>query len=90
MKITWGNIPVMKKLIEYLNAMPPHERQAFARQCGTTEGYMRKVASTGGFLNPVVCSAIERLTYRGVTRESLRPTDYWQIWPELANAKAEG
>jgi len=29
------------------------------------------------------CLAIERATEGGVTRQELRPTDYWRIWPDL-------
>lgn len=32
------------------------------------------------------CTRIERLTLRQVTRRDLRPDDYLDIWPELADA----
>lgn len=79
----------MRELIEYLNSLPMEKRQAFAKQCGTSEGYMRKAASVGDCLNPMVCSAVERLTCGAVTRQSLRPQDYWLIWPDLKAPKAK-
>lgn len=35
------------------------------------------------------CAAIERATEGAVTRQDLRPDDWRDIWPELAEAKAE-
>lgn len=29
------------------------------------------------------CAAIERATQGAVTRQELRPDDYWLIWPDL-------
>jgi len=36
------------------------------------------------------CPEIERLTGRLVTRQMLRPDDWRQIWPELAERLTEG
>lgn len=51
---------------------------------------MRRCASTGCVLNPLVCLAIERATGGQVTRQDLRPDDYWLIWPDLAAPQEEG
>ena len=40
-------------------------------------GYADRVPS------PANCLAIERATDGEVTRQDLRPTDYWLIWPDL-------
>jgi DNA-binding transcriptional regulator YdaS (Cro superfamily) len=32
------------------------------------------------------CIAIERATAGAVTRRDLRPDDWWQIWPEMAQS----
>lgn len=32
------------------------------------------------------CPAIERLTCKQVSRQALRPTDWYHIWPELAES----
>lgn len=73
----------MKKLIDYLNKLPKIDRAAFASACETSEGYMRKCASVGGCLQPSACNTVERLTAGAVTRQDLRPHDYWRIWPDL-------
>lgn len=31
----------------------------------------------------VRCSDVERVTAGAVTRQELRPDDYWRIWPDL-------
>lgn len=38
---------------------------------------------------PKHCQAIERLTSGQVTRKDLRPNDWQNYWPELANTPAE-
>jgi DNA-binding transcriptional regulator YdaS (Cro superfamily) len=79
----------MKELTEYLNSLPKSDRQAFAVACGTTEGYMRKAVSVGDVLNATACTAIERITGGQVTRQDLRPDDYWLIWPDLKAPKSK-
>jgi len=41
-------------------------------------GYAGRVPS------PIYATAIERATNGLVTRQDLRPNDWWLIWPELA------
>jgi len=36
------------------------------------------------------CVAIERATGGAVTRRDLRPSDWWKIWPELADDEMLG
>ena len=72
------------ELKDYLNQLPPSERQRFAADCGTSLGYLRKAISVGQFLSAAVCVCIERLTKGAVTRAELRPRDYWLIWPDLS------
>lgn len=43
----------------------------------------------GRLPSPANCLAIERATGGAVTRQDLRPTDYWLIWPDLPAPKAE-
>lgn len=76
----------MKELIEFVNALPPEERDLFAERVGTTVGYMRKAASVGQELKPELCVAIEQETKTKVTRQMLRPDDWMRIWPELTEA----
>jgi DNA-binding transcriptional regulator YdaS (Cro superfamily) len=37
----------------------------------------------GRLPSPANCVAIERATGGAVTRQDLRPDDYWLIWPDL-------
>lgn len=74
----------MKSLIRYFNSLCQERRALFLSQSGLTEGYLRKACSTGQSLNPVYCVAIERATGGAVTRRDLRPDDWQDIWPELA------
>jgi len=36
------------------------------------------------------CARIERLTNGAITRQELRPDDWQEIWPELANTEGKG
>lgn len=73
--------------MEYLNSLPVAEQSSFAQRCGTTVGYLRKAVSVGQLLKAVVCVSIERETNGQVTRKDLRPDDWQDIWPELANSE---
>lgn len=37
---------------------------------------------------PGYCAAIERATRGQVTRQDLRPADFWRIWPDLTEPAA--
>lgn len=51
----------------------------------TAVGQWRKPEQTGGRpVPPKQCVRIERLTAGRVTRRDLRPDDWREIWPELA------
>lgn len=39
--------------------------------------------------SPENCFAIERATKGDVTRQELRPDDFWRIWPDLAHLAPE-
>lgn len=74
----------MDKLLAYLNSLSKEARLAFAVACGTSEGYMRKAASCGQVFGAAMCVAIERHSNGQVTRQDLRPIDWRDNWPELA------
>lgn len=73
----------MEELLAYINGSTAEQRSAFATDCDTTINYLRKAISTGQLLGPVLCVAIERATSGHVTRKTLRPADWQDIWPEL-------
>ena len=66
---------------------------ALARALGVTAPtigqWLNPGVSTGRAVPPKQCVRIERLTDGKVTRIDLRPDDYFEIWPELAAAKAQ-
>ncbi len=51
--------------------------------------WLRPGTSTGRPVPPKQCVRIEQLTRGQVTRQALRPADWKEIWPELANDRAE-
>lgn len=67
----------MKAVLKYLSSLAPHERDAFARRCGTSVGYLRKAASAGQKLGGALCIAIERESRRAVVCEEIRPDVDW-------------
>jgi hypothetical protein len=73
------------KLIDYINAMPELDRHSFAKKCGTSVGYIRKVMSSRKplFFGPAICRKLEVETDGLVTRQELRPKDWHEIWPEI-------
>ena len=75
----------MEKLLQFINSMPPSERDLFAGRCGTSVSYLRKSVSLGQTLGPALCVAIERASGGQVRRADLRD-DWRQIWPELDTA----
>ena len=75
----------MEKLLNYLNAMAPADRDLFAGRCGTTQNYLRKAISTRQTFGPALCVQIERATAGEIRRADLR-SDWKLIWPELDTA----
>lgn len=77
----------MDKLKPFLRQMPPEAQAQFCSACGTTLGYVRKALSVGAVFGPALCVAFERESAGAVTRRDLRPDDWQDIWPELAESK---
>ena len=75
----------MEKLLQYINALPPDERDLFAGRCGTSVSYLRKAVSLGQTLGPALCVSIERASGGQVRRADLR-SDWAAIWPELSTS----
>lgn len=76
----------MDKLLAYLNSLSKDNQAAFAEQCGTSVGYLRKAISKGQLLGAALCVAIEKASSGAVTRKDLHPEDWTHIWPELFDA----
>lgn len=70
----------MKKLndlLDFLNAMPKGDRDAFAKRCGTTFDYLRQVAYGNRLCRESLAINIERESKRKVICESLYPFADW-------------
>lgn len=67
----------MDTLRAYLNNLSPAEQEAFAANCGTSIGYLRKACSIRQRLGADLCIAIERESSGTVTCEELRPDVDW-------------
>lgn len=75
----------MDKLRTYIKSLTPDQREEFAKKCGTSLAYIKKILSTNGlFFGSVLCRAIEINSDSFVTRKDLRPHDWHMHWPELA------
>lgn len=69
----------MRQLLDHLNSLPKREQAAFAKNCGTTMGYLRKAISVGQRLSAETCIHIERESGGGITCEYLRPDVPWCV-----------
>ncbi|MBY0498857.1 MAG: hypothetical protein K2P74_04460 [Nitrosomonas sp.] len=76
----------MDKLKLYLNSLNPEQQEKFAKSCGTTVGYMRKIICAKGslFFGPIIARKIDLNSGGKVPRKTLRPHDWKEHWPELA------
>ena len=80
--------------------MPYHVRMVEIKRACELVGGISKMAAVLGISGPTVsqwctgirpvpierCVAIERATDGAVTRRDLRPDDWHEIWPELADS----
>jgi DNA-binding transcriptional regulator YdaS (Cro superfamily) len=74
----------MDKLKSFFAGIPRADRDLFAARCGTTAAFLRNVIYGQRKAGEKLCVAIERESGGRVTRRDLRPDDWHQIWPELA------
>lgn len=72
----------------YFFSLSKQERADFAKKVGTSPGHLTNFSYGYTPLDPKVCVAIERESFRVVTRQELKPNDWQEIWPELALAQA--
>jgi DNA-binding transcriptional regulator YdaS (Cro superfamily) len=74
------------KLNEYLNK-PEVSKLDFASNVGVTPGMVSQWISGARPISAEKCLAIWRYTNFQVSREEMRPDDYWKIWPDLTEPK---
>lgn len=58
-----------------------------AAAIGVTQAAVSNWRARGSSPDAIHCTAIERATGGAVTRRDLRPDDWAQIWPELAQGQ---
>lgn len=73
-------------LIQYLNSLPVAKRDDFAQRCTTSFEYLRQIGYGNRQCSPRIAVNLERESQGVVTRKSLFPNDWQQLWPELAGA----
>lgn len=73
----------MQALKDYLCKFTRIERGRIAVKCGTTLGHLTNIANGYKPCSPSLALALERESSGAVTRQDLRPNDYWLIWPDL-------
>lgn len=78
----------MQTLRTFLNGLDSARQQAFAVECGTTIGYLRKACSINQRLGADLCIAIERESGGSVRCEELRPDVDW-AYLRATNCPAE-
>ncbi|MBP3980849.1 helix-turn-helix domain-containing protein [Acidovorax sp. JG5] len=66
-----------------------HKQVELARVLGVTQGAVHQWANGLTAVAIERCVPIERATDGAVTRRDLRPNDWFDIWPELADMKKQ-
>ena len=59
-------------------------KSELSKQMGVSEDQIYQWANGVRMARPESCVRIEALTGGKVTRQELRPNDFWLIWPDLA------
>lgn len=69
----------------YTDKLPRGGMADFARRCGITAIYLSQLAARqdGRTPSPKLCNVMVRESYGALTRQELRPEDYWEHWPDL-------
>lgn len=67
----------MEALLAYLNALSPPKQVEFARRCGTSVGYIRKVISAEKRFGESLAIAFERESRGAIKCEEVRPDVDW-------------
>jgi len=74
-----NHAPLAKRASEYVGGT-----SALARILGRSASEISQWISGNRPVPLIAAAAIERATDGAVTRQDLRPHDWWLIWPELA------
>lgn len=58
-----------------------------AAQIGVGQSVISNWRARDSVIDPLLCTAIERVTEGKVSRKDLRPDDWPEIWPELTRQR---
>lgn len=74
------------ELRTYLDGLPHGGMTAFAKSVGISAVYLSQLAAKqdGRVPSPRLSNRIEKSSGGAVTRKELRPTDFWEVWTDLA------
>lgn len=72
------NTKSLHKVVELMNT-----QAALARSLGVSKPTVNQWVNARRPVPARFCVLIEHLTKGAVTRQDLRPQDYWRIWPDL-------
>lgn len=64
-----------------------HTQIALAKAIEAAPSFVNQWVNESRPVPATYCVAIERVTNGLVTRQELRPDDYWLIWPDLPTPK---
>lgn len=70
----------------YLSQLERGGPSRLAAALSVSPSYLSQLAA-GSSVSPARCVEIEKATGGQVTRKDLRPTDYFDIWPEIDDRK---
>jgi len=74
----------MKRLLNFFNGLTKPEREEFLQRAGISEALLRKNCSLGIPFREATCVSIEGAVGEYGFRRYIRPNDWRDIWPELA------
>lgn len=77
-------------LRSYLDLLPHGDIRKFAQRLCISSVYLQQLAARldGRRPSPGLCRRIERETDGAVTLAELRPEDWMEIWPEIAESQS--
>lgn len=80
----------MKRLLNFFNSLNKEEREEFLKNAGISESLLRKNCSAGIPFREATCVSIEKAVGEYGYRRFIRPKDWRDIWPELAERVGDG
>jgi DNA-binding transcriptional regulator YdaS (Cro superfamily) len=76
--------------MEHTTPIQVEERKRLAALIGCSEQYLYRCLTGRQDMTPKDAVRAEQLTQGRLTRASLRPNDYWLVWPDLPAPASAG